>query len=190
VNPYKFLNIFNKFGSEGGFKPGLERIKKLLSEFKNPENKLNIVHVAGTNGKGSTINFMKNIYVEAGYRVGVYTSPSLLRFNERIMINNKQITDAELKKRICKNRLNELNQVLFEKNIIDDLKKVELTRNKYYAHLDRKRPSFEEIRISSEQIRSFLGVAEYYIKTIRYWFGMPDASFENTKSELGRKPSA
>ncbi len=117
MNPYKFLNIFNKFGSEGGFKPGLERIKKLLSEFKNPENKLNIVHVAGTNGKGSTINFMKNIYVEAGYRVGVYTSPSLLRFNERIMVNNKQITDAELKNLI--KDINPVIEKLIGNNVID-----------------------------------------------------------------------
>jgi len=110
-------------------------------------------------------------------------SYSLVKFGRRL----QESTDAEVKKRICKNRLNELNQVLFKKDIMDDLKKIELTRNKYFAHLDRKRPRFDEIRISSEQIRSFLGVAEYYIKTIRHWFGMPDASFENTISELGHR---
>ncbi len=108
---------------------------------------------------------------------------SLIKFGRRL----QESTDAELKKRICKTRLHELNQVLVEKDITYELKKVERTRNKYYAHLDRKRPSFDEIRISSEQIRSFLRVAEYYIQAIRHWFGMPDASFENTKSELGHR---
>ena len=97
MDPYHYLDSLNKFGSEGGFKPGLERMAALLSEFDHPENKLNVIHVAGTNGKGSTIAFLKNIYQKAGLKVGVFTSPPLFEFNERILINNKQISTSELR---------------------------------------------------------------------------------------------
>ena len=75
---------------------GLERIGKLLDFLGNPEKKLKFVHVAGTNGKGSTVAFLSSILIEAGYRVGMYTSPGLHRFNDRIRVNNHDIEDESL----------------------------------------------------------------------------------------------
>jgi len=75
---------------------GLERIGKLLDLLGNPEKKLKFVHVAGTNGKGSTVAFLSSILIEAGYRVGMYTSPGLHRFNDRIRVNNHDIEDERL----------------------------------------------------------------------------------------------
>jgi len=75
---------------------GLERIGKLLDLLGNPEKKLKFVHVAGTNGKGSTVAFLSSILIEAGYRVGMYTSPGLHRFNDRIRVNNRDIADESL----------------------------------------------------------------------------------------------
>lgn len=79
-----------------GIRPGLGRIKKLLKRLGNPQDSFPIVHVAGTNGKGSTAAALESILVEAGCRVGLYTSPHLVRFNERIRINKKDITGEGL----------------------------------------------------------------------------------------------
>ncbi|QNU68242.1 bifunctional folylpolyglutamate synthase/dihydrofolate synthase [Ruminiclostridium herbifermentans] len=81
-----------KFGS----KLGLERIDKLMEFMGNPQKKLRFVHVAGTNGKGSTTSFISNILISAGYKTGVFTSPYIQRFTERIKINNTEIEQREL----------------------------------------------------------------------------------------------
>lgn len=76
---------------------GLERIFALLERLDNPHLKLpKTIHVAGTNGKGSTLAFLKAIYEEAGYKVHRYTSPHLVEFNERIEIAGKIISDELL----------------------------------------------------------------------------------------------
>lgn len=76
---------------------GLTRITNALARLGNPHEKLPpIIHVAGTNGKGSTIAYMHAILQQAGLSVHVYTSPHLVRFNERIIINNQEISDDEL----------------------------------------------------------------------------------------------
>ncbi len=78
---------------------GLERIFTLLERLDNPHLKLpKTIHVAGTNGKGSTLAFLKAIYEEAGYKVHRYTSPHLVEFNERIEIAGKMISDELLQK--------------------------------------------------------------------------------------------
>ncbi len=79
-----------------GSRPGLERTVELLEKMGNPQNKLKFIHVAGTNGKGSFCSMTANILKEAGYKVGLYTSPFVLRFNERMKINGQDIPDAEL----------------------------------------------------------------------------------------------
>lgn len=77
----------------------LERVKKLLNLVDNPERKIkNIIHVAGTNGKGSTSAFLRSFLRAAGYSVNLYTSPHLVNFNERISLNGQDITDKELNK--------------------------------------------------------------------------------------------
>lgn len=76
-----------------GVKLGLESIKSFLSFLGNPQLKLKTIHIAGSNGKGSTAAFITSILMEAGYKVGLYTSPHFIRYNERILINDKQIDD-------------------------------------------------------------------------------------------------
>lgn len=83
-----------------GSKPidlGLNRIKSLLESLDNPQYKLPpVIHVAGTNGKGSTAAFLKSIFQAAGYKVHTYTSPHLVRFNERIGVYGSDIDDGFL----------------------------------------------------------------------------------------------
>ena len=76
--------------------PGLGRTQKLLSLMGNPHEKLKYVHIAGTNGKGSTAAMTANILQKAGYRTGLYTSPYIYRFNERMQIDGNPIPDEEL----------------------------------------------------------------------------------------------
>ncbi|HSP46717.1 MAG TPA: Mur ligase family protein, partial [Clostridiaceae bacterium] len=75
---------------------GLERIEKLLERMGNPQDRLKYIHVGGTNGKGSTVTFISSMLIEAGYRVGIYTSPSIHNFNERIRINDRDIADEDI----------------------------------------------------------------------------------------------
>jgi dihydrofolate synthase/folylpolyglutamate synthase len=76
-----------------GVKLGLDNIKNFLFFLGNPQLKLQAIHIAGSNGKGSTAAFIASILMEAGYKVGLYTSPHFVRFNERILINGNQIDD-------------------------------------------------------------------------------------------------
>jgi dihydrofolate synthase/folylpolyglutamate synthase len=72
---------------------GLGTIKSILNALGDPQNNFYSIHVAGTNGKGSVAAALSSILQQSGYRVGLYTSPHLVRFNERICINNRQISD-------------------------------------------------------------------------------------------------
>lgn len=96
MNYMEYLNSFSKFKTDGGFKPGLERVHAVLDRLGNPEKKLKIIHVAGTNGKGSTSVILANILKHAGYQVGFYSSPHLQSFNERFRLNGKPIADQDL----------------------------------------------------------------------------------------------
>lgn len=77
-------------------KPGLERTRELCERLGNPQKRLKFIHVAGTNGKGSFCSMMSNILIAAGYKVGLYTSPYILQFNERMRVNGENISDAAL----------------------------------------------------------------------------------------------
>jgi dihydrofolate synthase/folylpolyglutamate synthase len=79
-----------------GMRPGLERITTLLKELGNPQERIKTIHVAGTNGKGSTAAFLSAILDCAGYKVGLFTSPHLSRFTERIRINGTEIEEEEV----------------------------------------------------------------------------------------------
>ncbi|MDD6395238.1 MAG: bifunctional folylpolyglutamate synthase/dihydrofolate synthase [Firmicutes bacterium] len=78
-----------------GIKPGLERITKMLAYLGNPQDKLQFVHVAGTNGKGSVSTMIASILSHEGYRTGLFTSPYVLDFRERFMVNGTMITEDE-----------------------------------------------------------------------------------------------
>lgn len=71
------------------YKPGLGNITKLCNFFNNPQNKIKTIHIGGTNGKGSTSNMLASVLQEAGYKVGLYNSPHLVDFTERIKINGE-----------------------------------------------------------------------------------------------------
>lgn len=87
-----YINDKDKYGS----RLGLDSIGRLLELLGNPQKGLNYIHVAGTNGKGSTSSYLAHCLQSAGYKVGLYTSPYLERFNERIQINDKDIPDEDL----------------------------------------------------------------------------------------------
>ena len=74
---------------EKAYKPGLDNIKKLCDFFGNPQDKIKTVHIGGTNGKGSTSNMLASVFQESGYKTGLYNSPHLIDFTERIKINGQ-----------------------------------------------------------------------------------------------------
>ncbi|OEH84205.1 hypothetical protein BHU72_12435 [Desulfuribacillus stibiiarsenatis] len=88
----QWVQSFQRFG----IKPGLSRVEWMLEQLGNPEKSLQIIHVAGTNGKGSTCKFLACALRANGYKVGLFTSPYLDAFNNRIAINNQDINDAML----------------------------------------------------------------------------------------------
>lgn len=81
-----------------GIKPGLKRMEWMLEKLNHPESKLTCVHIGGTNGKGSTVTYLRSILENAGYETGTFTSPYIEQFNERISINGQPITDDEMVK--------------------------------------------------------------------------------------------
>lgn len=87
-----YIHSLERFGS----RPGLERIGALAERLGNPQDNLKFIHIAGTNGKGSTAAFISSVLTCAGYSTGLYTSPYLIRFNERIKINGEEISDSDL----------------------------------------------------------------------------------------------
>lgn len=86
-----YIDSIKPFGS----KPGLERIAELMKRLGNVQDTLQYVHVAGTNGKGSFAEYMSSILTAAGYKTGLYISPSLVKINERFLINNEPISDGD-----------------------------------------------------------------------------------------------
>jgi dihydrofolate synthase/folylpolyglutamate synthase len=84
---------------------GLERISQILELFDNPQNKIKTVHIAGTNGKGSVSAMLCEILKNSGYKTGLYTSPHLVKYNERIKISSKDISDEDFNKLL--NQVNE-----------------------------------------------------------------------------------
>ncbi|HCL00552.1 MAG TPA: hypothetical protein DHW42_10675 [Candidatus Marinimicrobia bacterium] len=99
-----------------GIKPGLKRIESLLDRIGNPHRNIPAIHVAGTNGKGSTCAVIAAVLRTAGYRVGLYTSPHLVRFNERIRINDEKISDIDILGFLQRHRalVDELDATFFE----------------------------------------------------------------------------
>ncbi|MEG3841818.1 folylpolyglutamate synthase/dihydrofolate synthase family protein [Microcoleus sp. herbarium14] len=92
MNAESLLKSYQHFGIH----LGLERIHQLLEKLDNPQQKVPIIHIAGTNGKGSVCAYLSSVLTEAGYRVGRYTSPHLIDWTERICINQKPISSTEL----------------------------------------------------------------------------------------------
>ena len=147
------FEFLEKFGS----KPGLERITKLLKLWGNPQNKMKVVLVSGTNGKGSTTAFLSSILAENSFRTGSFYSPHLLRFNERMKIDGAEISDSEVEK-----LEEEVKKWVDEGNIITYFEAVTACAYRYFAEhgveyaimevgmggrLDAVNPAQEEIAI-------------------------------------------
>ena len=97
----EYINSYSWLGS----RPGLERIRELMRRLGNPQDKLKIIHLAGTNGKGSTASFIASILQTAGYKTGLYTSPFIHTLHEEIKINGTNISDNELQQAVDKIRI-------------------------------------------------------------------------------------
>lgn len=87
-----FISNTNKFGSV----LGLDNIRELLSRLGNPQNRLKVVHIAGTNGKGSILAYLAGVFRESGYRAGRYVSPASFSYEERFRINEENISQDDL----------------------------------------------------------------------------------------------
>lgn len=118
MNIEEYFNNFYK----GTKNPTLKAMEYFMEELGHPEKQLKIIHIAGTNGKGSTTEMLANILTKNGYKVGKYISPHLIKYNERISVNGQDITDKEmediiekLKDKIEKyNKLSDTKVTLFE----------------------------------------------------------------------------
>ena len=117
-NINNYLSGFFK-GTKG---PTLDAIEYFMEQLDFPQKKLQIIHIAGTNGKGSTVEMLSNVLEKAGYTVGKFMSPHIIRFNERICVNHKEILDKELEELTNKikpivdsyNKTHEVKVTLFE----------------------------------------------------------------------------
>lgn len=112
TNIEKYMNNYFK----GCKNPSLNAMKYLMNEYNNFEKEMKFIHIAGTNGKGSCVEMMNNILINQGYKVGKFISPHLIKYNERISINNKNITDKELEDLIRElepkvNKYNVINKI-------------------------------------------------------------------------------
>jgi len=118
MNINTYLDTFFK----GTKDPSLDAMKFFMNEFGHPEKELKIIHIAGTNGKGSCTEMMSNILIKAGYKVGKFLSPHLIKYNERISINSELISDSEMEELIDEikpkieeyNKKSNVNTTLFE----------------------------------------------------------------------------
>ncbi|MDR1122868.1 MAG: bifunctional folylpolyglutamate synthase/dihydrofolate synthase [Endomicrobium sp.] len=96
--------FFKNLKEYDDMKPGLSRIKKFLKDLDNPQDSLKTIHIAGTNGKGSTAVFIANILIAAGYKTALYTSPHLIDITERVSVDGKNIP-VKILKDLSKNYL-------------------------------------------------------------------------------------
>jgi len=103
MNYKEAIDYLNTFQFHG-YRLGLERMEASLSYFGNPHKKLNFIHIAGTNGKGSVCSTLSAILNEQGYKIGLYTSPHLVRLNERFRFCEEEISDDEISDLISKIR--------------------------------------------------------------------------------------
>ncbi len=96
-----------------GIKPGLSRILRLFDEMGNPQDEIKIIHIAGTNGKGTVASMIANTLVKSGYKVGLFTSPYVIDYREQIQINNEFISENDFVKYVEKYGDNDLTEFEF-----------------------------------------------------------------------------
>ena len=115
---FNSLPMFQRQG-KAAYKANLDNTIKLDNYFNNPHKKFKSIHIAGTNGKGSTSHILSSILQESGYKVGLYTSPHLKDFRERVKINGKKITEDYVVDFVDKNKVffNESKPSFFEMTV-------------------------------------------------------------------------
>ncbi|MBQ9895581.1 MAG: bifunctional folylpolyglutamate synthase/dihydrofolate synthase [Ruminococcus sp.] len=96
MNYNEAMGFINSYTKTGGKITDLSRAKELMDRIGSPEKRLKFVHIAGTNGKGSTLEYISNALILSGYKTGQFTSPFVLRYNDRIRINGRDIDDESL----------------------------------------------------------------------------------------------
>lgn len=114
-----------------GMMPGLDRIRILLERLGNPQKPLNVIHTAGTNGKGTVCALIASVLQSAGYKTGLYSSPYIVDFRERIRINGEMISEAELDE-ITAEVKNEIEKMRSENLIITEFEAVTAAAFLYY----------------------------------------------------------
>lgn len=134
INPYEYLDSLK----EKGWNLELETIKKFMNYLENPQNNLNAIHIAGTNGKGSVVSMISHILNEAGYKTGSFTSPHLLDVKERIRINNKEIPEKDFAELVY-----ELKRKSEESNISPSY--FEFLTALAFSHFEREKVDFAVI---------------------------------------------
>jgi dihydrofolate synthase/folylpolyglutamate synthase len=112
---YNSLPVFHREGTKA-YKPGLDNIASLCAQLNNPHHAFKSLHIAGTNGKGSSSHFIASILQEHGFKVGLYTSPHLKSFTERIKINGKEVSKEWVTSFVSdkKNIIQEVSPSFFE----------------------------------------------------------------------------
>ena len=118
-----------------GIKPGLERIAMLLEALGNPQDKVKTIHIAGTNGKGSTSTHLANILTSAGYKTGLYTSPYVIDFCERIQIDGKNIPKDSLAETVTKVK-SEIEKLNAQGIVITEFEAITATAFLYFYESD------------------------------------------------------
>ncbi len=109
MNIEEYFNNFYK----GTKNPTLKAMEYFMEELGHPEKELKIIHIAGTNGKGSTTEMLTNILTKNGYKVGKYISPHIIKYNERISVNGQDISDKDIENIIekLKDKIEKYNQI-------------------------------------------------------------------------------
>lgn len=125
--------------SKFSMKLHLTRIKRACELLGNPQLRIKTLHIAGTNGKGSTVNYLNHLLMASGFRVGIYISPYIICFNERIQINNEYISDADLV--LYANKIYPIvNQV--EQELIDEMTEFEIITLLSYLYFYEKKVDY------------------------------------------------
>ncbi len=148
-----------------GIKLGLANTKALLAELGDPHDKLKIIHVAGTNGKGSVCAFLTSVLVEAGHKVGTYTSPHLKEFGERIAINGYPMTHDELVRGIARIKP-KVEELASRKNNKADCTFFETSTCMAFDHFARRKVDFAIMEVGMGGRLDSTNVAEPIISVI------------------------
>ncbi|NLJ30132.1 MAG: bifunctional folylpolyglutamate synthase/dihydrofolate synthase [Clostridiales bacterium] len=115
-----------------GVKPGLERVEKLLERLGNPQDGLKFVHVAGTNGKGSTCALLASVLQKSGYRTGMFTSPYVSDFCERMQVNGEMVSHEELS-RLVEHTMPVVEQMARDGDVVTEFELITVLALQWFA---------------------------------------------------------